>query len=345
MINKIIINKEDDINYSFVVEYITESEDETIELINPNFESIISNLIIDGEQKEACTSYNFKSKGIHKIYYTLNLEGVTSFEQMFYRNKYLTSISFSPSFNMENITNVERWLQFCDNLLSLDLSHLNFGKVRSLRHAFSYNKNLKTVDLSNFYSETLDDFSAVFCYSNSLTFINLTNFNAPKLWEMIHTFRNCSSLISIDFTNFRAPKLNTLQSAFQDCISLKSVNLSSIESNDFRQMGDMFSGCYLIEFVYLPKITIKKEVYMGNAFKKCYSLKSIDLSNMYSSYKSDQIFEECTNLTYIDISSFEFAPKNLFANLPPKGEIKISKKVYKDVMDQIPEDWTIILIK
>ena len=86
-------------------------------------------------------------------------------------------------------------------------------------------------------------------------------------------------------------------------------------------------------------------MYMGNAFKKCYSLKSIDLSNMYSSYKSDQIFEECTNLTYIDISSFEFAPKNLFINLPPKGEIKISKKVYKDVIDQIPEYWTIILIK
>ena len=130
-INK-IINKENDINYSF-----TEEDDKTIEIINPNFKNIISKLKIDGEEVETCTSYNFKSKGIHKIYYTLNLEGVTSFEQMFYRNKYLTSISFSPSFNMENITNVERWLQFCDNLLSLDLSHLNFGKIRSLRHAFS----------------------------------------------------------------------------------------------------------------------------------------------------------------------------------------------------------------
>ena len=110
-------------------------------------------------------------------------------------------------------------------------------------------------------------------------------------------------------------------------------------------MLDIFNGCYLIEFLYLPKITIKKEMGLARAFRKCYSLKSIDLNNMYSSSLSAEIFEDCTNLTYIDISSFEYAPKNLFTNLPPKGEIKINKKVYKDLIDQIPEDWTIILIK
>ena len=79
-----LLKEEDD--YSFVSEYITESEDQAIELINSTYKNIIRKIIIDGEQKEPCTSYNFKSKGIHRVYFTLNLEGVTSFEKMFYSN-------------------------------------------------------------------------------------------------------------------------------------------------------------------------------------------------------------------------------------------------------------------
>ena len=131
-----LLKEEND--YSFVTEYITEEDDKTIEIINPNFKNIISKLKIDGEEVEACTSYNFKSKGIHKIYYTLNLEGVTSFEQMFYKNDYLTTISFSPLFNTENITTVERWFHSCNMLISVDLSHLNLRNVTAFTHAFGF---------------------------------------------------------------------------------------------------------------------------------------------------------------------------------------------------------------
>ena len=187
-----LLKEEDD--YSFVSEYITESEDQTIEIINPKFKNIISKLIIDGEQKESCTSYNFKLKGIHRIYFTLNLEGVTSFDCMFFKNNNLTSITFSPSFNTENITDFSRQ--------SVDLSHLNLRNAQFLTHTFSFDKSLKTIDLSNKYAENLTDMSAAFYGSESITFINLTNFNASKLWQMIHTFYECSSLTSIDFSNF-----------------------------------------------------------------------------------------------------------------------------------------------
>ena len=95
-----LLKEEDD--YSFVSEYITESEDQTIEIINSKFKNTIIKLIIDGEEKEPCTNYNFKSKGIHRIYFTLNLEGVKSLDNMFSYIKNLTSISLSPSFNTEN---------------------------------------------------------------------------------------------------------------------------------------------------------------------------------------------------------------------------------------------------
>ena len=42
--------KEEDY-YSFVTEYIIESEEQTIEIINSKYKKIITKLIIDGEQK------------------------------------------------------------------------------------------------------------------------------------------------------------------------------------------------------------------------------------------------------------------------------------------------------
>ena len=337
-----LLKEEDD--YSFVTEYITESEDQTIELIYSKFKNIISKLIIDGEEKEPCTSYKFKSKGIHRVYFTLNLEGVTLLEEMFFNNKNLTSISFSPSFNTENITSFERCFSSCDKLQSANLSNLNLRSLRGLSVGFSFLKSLKTVDLSNIYAENLEDMAGTFYGSKSLTFINLTNFIAPKLWEMIHTFRECTSLTSIDFTNFRAPKLMTLQNAFYKSSSLKSINLSSVETDNLQILSDTFSDCHSIEYLYLPKLTTIKQVLIYRAFTNCYSLKSIDLSN-YNERELYQTFEGCTNLTYIDISSFDSAPENLFKDLPKTGEIKVKKKLYNDIKDQIPEDWSILLVK
>ena len=187
-----LLKEEDD--YSFVSEYITESEDQTIKIINSKFINKITKLIIDGEEKEPCTSYNFKSKGIHRIYFTLNLEGVTSLENIFININNLTSISFSPSFNTENITNFMICGNGCDKLESVNLSHLNFRNVQSLRFTFRLLKSLKTIDLSNIYAENLTEMFATFQKSKSLTFINLTNFNAPKLSRMIQTFGECTSL-------------------------------------------------------------------------------------------------------------------------------------------------------
>jgi hypothetical protein len=127
-----LLKEEDD--YSFVTEYITESEDQTIEIINSKYKNIITKLIIDGEEKEPCTSYNFKSKGIHRVYFTLNLEGVTSFEFMFYLINNLTSISISPSFNTENITEFSYFLSTCDKLQSIDLSYLNLSGANNFTY-------------------------------------------------------------------------------------------------------------------------------------------------------------------------------------------------------------------
>jgi hypothetical protein len=153
---------------------------------------------------------------------------------------------------------------------------------------------------------------------------------------MIHSFRECTSLTSIDFSNFREPKLIKLQNAIYESTYFKSVNLSSVESDDFRTLGDTFYGCHSLEYIYLPKTTAKKELSLSNIFTYCYSLKSIDLSKYNELYSNGKTFEGRTNLNYIDISSSDIAPKNLFKDLPKTGEIKLNKKAYNDIKDEIP---------
>ena len=100
-----------------------------------------------------------------------------------------------------------------------------------------------------------------------------------------------------------------------------------------------------IEYIYLPKTNAKTEILLYGAFINCYSLKSIDLSNYILDYGTSRVFEGYTNLSYIDISSSISAPANIFKDLPKTGEIKLNKKAYDDIKNEIPEDWTIILVK
>ena len=139
--------------------------------------------------------------------------------------------------------------------------------------------------------------------------------------------------------------MRTLQNAFYKDSSLKSVNLSSVESDDFQVLSDMFYDCHSLEYIYLPKTNYKNSAVMDRAFTNCYSLKSINLSSYSGHISSLKTFEGCTNLSYIDMSSFDTATENLFKDLPKTGEIKLNKRAFNGIKDQIPEDWIILLIK
>ena len=345
-------NNENIFNYSIKAEYSVDQGNKTIELINSFFQDKITELIIDGEKKEPCTSYNFTSTGIHTVYFTINLEGITKLERIFYENNNLLSIHFSPLFNTENITEMKRIIYGCDILESVNMSKINIQHLRYFDEAFefAYFKSLKSVDLSNIYAKNLEDFSGIFRYSKNLTFVNLSNFEAPNLWQMIHTFHGCDSLISVDLTNFKTPSLRTIQEAFAQCTSLTSMDLSNLITDNLTTMIQTFYQCYSLKTVNINFISAPNLRNLHNCFYECNSLTSINLSNLKVNVTDyHQIFGYCYNLSYVDISSFYFYELSdqsitLFSHLPPYGEIYIKEKLYYKIKNQIPEGWNKYLI-
>ena len=78
-------------------------------------------------------------------------------------------------------------------------------------------------------------------------------------------------------------------------------------------------------------------------FLNCSSLTSIVLSNFDVVYvkSMNEMFYNCSNLIYVDISSFKSSLNQilLFNSLPSHGEIVVKTNFYNKIENQIPENW------
>ena len=92
---------------------------------------------------------------------------------------------------------------------------------------------------------------------------------------------------------------------------------------------------------------------MTSLFENCLSLTSVDIQNFNGRKirRIDNIFYSCPNLTYIDISGISMqtvtgsATFYVFNNIiPSSGQIKIKKKLADFIYEQIPSNWTKIII-
>ena len=95
----------------------------------------------------------------------------------------------------ENITNAESMFEFCDYLVSLDLTNLSFAKNTSFKNFLKNDESLESLTLpNNLNSTTTTDFSSMFENCTSLTTINhidkLRLDNAINLSRMYFNVRN-----------------------------------------------------------------------------------------------------------------------------------------------------------
>ena len=82
-------------------------------------------------------------------------------------------------------------------------------------------------------------------------------------------------------------------------------------------------------------------------FYSCYSLTSINISNfnITNSVNINYLFDNCKNLTLIDISSFHRNTCDyIYSGLPEKGRIFMSNDYYNYAENCLPFGWEIINI-
>ena len=87
---------------------------------------------INKETNCGYTNYNFPLPGYYTIYVVLNTENISSLA-LFNNTGNLTEIYFSKEFKLNDITSLGSLFQHCINLLSADISNLNFEKIISIQ--------------------------------------------------------------------------------------------------------------------------------------------------------------------------------------------------------------------
>ena len=127
-------------------------------------------IIINEESTNNILKYTFRKEGTYKIKIII-FESILYMSYMFFK---------------------------VNNLISIDLSNLNFNNLTNMSYMFSECSSLKEINISNFQANNLSDMSYMFNRCYSLEKINLSNLNFNNLTNISYMFNGCSSLEKIN---------------------------------------------------------------------------------------------------------------------------------------------------
>ena len=144
--------------------------------------------------------------------------------------------------------------------------------LTSMFELFKNCNNLIEVDLSHLDSSQLVDLNSTFENCENLENANLTIKNSTNIQSMSNSFSGCRNLKDVDLSNF-TPKHNiSLDFMFKDCIKLSYVDLSNFFSFNFK---GIFSGCFNLKIFDSNKNLIENKTNDGNESKSNISINDL----------------------------------------------------------------------
>jgi hypothetical protein len=131
-------------------------------------------------------------------------------------------------------------------------------------------------------------------------------------------------MISADFSNVNLENIEIIYKLFYYCPSLTYFNFSNVKTFNLTTIAGMFDYCISLTSIDLSSLYTNKPIYIGEIF-----------------------YDNCLNLSYIDISSFKCingSSSDMFSYLPNFGIIKVNKNCSNEIEKSIPTNWTLIII-
>ena len=183
------------------------------------------------------------SEYVNPGFYELRTSGGTNYESLFY-NYSGESLDFVANWDASKCTNMKETFRSCYNVVNLNLSGLNTGKVKSFVSLFNTCSKLETANLSDWNTSNVTDMSNMFYSNRVLKSLDLTGWDTSKCANMNYMFYNCVKLKVI----------------------IGELDISSLSqglcNSSYTQV---FKGCSILETVYLKNIY--KNVTLTNASK------------------------------------------------------------------------------
>ena len=131
-----------------------------------------------------------------------------------------------------SITSLESFFEGMENIISVDLSHLDSSNITSVKKMFNKCTSLKSIEFPNINTEKIIDMSSMFEGCSNLNLINLSNFNTDNVINMSSIFSGCSSLTFLDISSFNMKKVSNTKDMFKGIEKLEYINLYGIQNFD-----------------------------------------------------------------------------------------------------------------
>ena len=213
--------------------------------------------------------------------------------------KYIYQINF-----VNNLTNMKGFFEKCFNIISIDLSHFDSSCVEDMSSMFKECYKLKEIKgLYNFKTNTVKTMESMFQSCISLQYLDLSSLDTSNVTDMKDMFNKCYNLKEIKgLNNFRTSNVKSMAAMFQYCQKIENLDLFTFNTANVTDMSFMFNECNkLKEIKGLDNLDTKKVTYMTALFQSCSELIFLDLSSFETFNVIDMMcmFNGCEKLKEI----------------------------------------------
>ena len=280
----------------------------------------------------------------------VDTSNVTDMTRTFYWCPKLTELDLS-SFDTSNVKTMEWMFMDSYNLKNLDLSNFNTSKVKDTSYMFFNCSGLETLDLSNWDTSSVTNMFNMFYWCKSLINLDLSNFNTSNATNIGNMFNWCNSLKNLNVSNRDTSNVSSsLWGIFQWCSNLETLKMDWWDFRTIWIPSWMLGWTTSLKYISMSGWKIPEnftnwlsrswgwwnspieEIDVTNwdlsqtrdaqwLFADSRSLKTIkwlDTWNTSEILNMSQIFQNCTNLTWLDLSSWDTSRvtniSNMFSN-------------------------------
>ena len=194
--------------------------------------------------------------------------------------------------------------------------------------------NIIDIDLSSFDSKEVINMKNIFSHCENIININLSHFNTKNVTCMRGMFTRCKNLVNIDVSYFNTEKVTNMFSMFSSCENLKELNLSNFKTNNLDNMLYIFDNCKNLTTIDLSSFDNTNR---RKKMKNIFDYKNDPLEILASPYFHALMQNKnIANLVLNDINNgTDMSP--LFFNCKKLKEIKLKKKFYEEIKEDIDE--------
>lgn len=219
--------------------------------------------------------------------------GATSAQNLFYGLKASEIVNLDTFTLDTNVTSTAQMFRDCENIETIDISHLDFSKITDINSMFAGCYKLKNLTLPS-------------------------AFPSSKTTAMNNLFQDCRELEAIDTTTW-VQSLNTnLTYMFNACYKLSDLKLSNyISTSNTTDFGGFISNCRVLKNIDCSNIGSTQNVTsLQNFAQNCYELEEADLSGFVTNKvtKMSSMFYGDTKVKKIDMRNIEFGTSPVMAH-------------------------------